>query len=119
MCIQDNTCLFTYRKSVVHHSMAVVAAISPGCIQTYDYLVPPLSLAQVLWEASQSTFGQPLELLVYFSPLLVGENAFHPKHNSDLDLQGQHAAKRFVSRVHQPATVHLDTTSSWRLTSPR
>ena len=42
---------FTYRKPVVHHSMAMVAAISPGCIQAYNDLVPPLSFTQVLWEA--------------------------------------------------------------------
>ena len=117
MCIKDNTCPFTHRKPVIHHSMAMVAAISPGCIQAHDDLVPPLSLAQVLWKASQSTFGQPLQLLIDFSPLLVGENTFHPKHDSDLDLQGQHATKRLVLRIHQPTTIHFNTTSSWQLTS--
>ena len=61
--------------------MAMVAAISPRCIQTYDYLVPPLSLAQVLWEASQTAFGQPFELLHHLPSLLYGVEAVHPEHD--------------------------------------
>ena len=80
--------------------MAMVAAISPGCIQTYHHLVPPLSLAQVLREASQTAFGQPFELTHHLLTLLHRVEAVHPEHDFDLDLQGQHSTKRLVLRIH-------------------
>ena len=48
---QQKTHLFTYRKTVIHHTMAMVAAIYSGRVQAHDDLVPPLSIAQVLWKA--------------------------------------------------------------------
>ena len=97
--------------------MAMVAAISSGRVQAHDDLVPPLSLAQVLWEACQSTFGQPFELLHHLLAFVHRVEAMDPEHDSYLDLQGQHSAKRLVFRVDQPTAVHFDTTSSWQLTS--
>ena len=108
---------YTYRKPVIHHSMAMVAAISSGRMQAHDHLIPVQTLAQHLWEARQIAFRQPLQLTHHLLAFVYGVEALHPKHNSHLDLQGQHAAKRFVFRIDQPTAVHLNTTSSWEMTS--
>ena len=42
----------------------------------------------------------------------------HPKHNLDLDFQGQHSAKWLVLRIDQPSAVHPDTINIRQLTSP-
>ena len=73
--------------------------------------------AQVLRETRQVAFRQRLELSHHLPSLLYGVEALHPKHDSHLDLQGQYSAKRLVSGVDQPATVHLNTVKSMRLTS--
>ena len=73
--------------------------------------------AQDLRETRQVTFRQRLEFLHHLPSLLHGIKTMDPKHDLDLDLQRQHSTKRFVSRVHQPATVHLNTVKSMRLTS--
>ena len=65
--------------------------------------------AQALGPACQVAFGQLLKLFIYFLPLLVGENAIHPKHNSHLHFQRQHVAKRFVLGIDQPSAVHVDS----------
>ena len=75
----------THRQPVIHHTMAMVAAIFPGGMQPHHHLVPPPIFAQVLGEPCQGAFGQPFQLSIHFSPLLVGKNTFHPKHDSDLD----------------------------------
>ena len=100
MCIKNNTVLFTYRKPVIHHTMAVVAAISSRRMQSYYYLIPVSSLTQCLWEARQVAFGQPLDFLHHLLALFHGIETMDPKHDLDLDLEGQHAAKRFVFRIH-------------------
>ena len=97
--------------------MAMVAAISSGRIQAHDDLIPVQPLAQVLWEACQSTFRQRLDFAHHFLVFVHRVEAMDPKHDSHLDLQGQHSAKRLVSGVDQPTAVHFDTTSSWQLTS--
>ena len=97
--------------------MAMVATISPGCMQTHDHLVPVQPLAQDLREARQVAFGQPFQLLHHLFALLHRVETMHPKHDFDLYFQGQHSTKRLVSRVDQPATVHLNTVKSMRLTS--
>ena len=97
--------------------MAVVAAISPRRVQSHHHLVPPSTFAQVLWEACQVAFGQPLQLSHHLLSILHRVKTMDPKHNLDLDLEGQHAAKRLVLGIDQPSAVHLDTTSSWQLTT--
>ena len=89
--------------------MAMVTTISPGGMQPHHHLVPPPIFAQMLGKTCEVTFGQPFQLLIHFSPLLVGENTFHPRHDSDLHFQRQHATKRFVLGIHQPSTIHADS----------
>ena len=96
--------------------MAVVAATSPGRMQPCHHLVPHSILAQGLWEACHVTCGQPLDFLHHLLSFVHRVEAVDPKHDLNLDLEGQHAAKRFVFWIHQPATVHFDTTTSRRLT---
>ena len=79
--------------------MAMVAAISPGRMHAHNDLIPVQPLAQVLWKPRQIAFGQPFELLHHLPSLLYGVEAVHPKHDLNLHLQRQHAAKRFVSGV--------------------
>ena len=88
--------------------MAMVAAISPLGMQSQHHLVPPPTFAQVLWQVCQGAFGQSLELLHHLLTLLHGIKTVHPKHNLNLDFQGQYAAKRFVSGIDQPSAVHDD-----------
>ena len=83
---QQTPPFFTYRKPVILHTMAVVAAISPRRMQPYDYMVPPSVLAQYLREARQVTFGQPFKLLHHLLSLLHRVETVHPKHDLDLDL---------------------------------
>ena len=98
--------------------MAVVAAISPRRVQSHHHLVPVTTLAQCLRETCQIACGQPLQLSHHLLSLVHGVETMDPKHNLNLDLEGQHAAKRFVLRIDQPSAVHLDTVKSMRLTSP-
>ena len=94
---------------MIHHTVAVVTAISPGCLQTKHHLVPPSVLAQMLWQACQIAFGQPLELLHHLLSPVHGVEAMDPKHDFHLDLQGQHVAKRLVLGINQPSAVHDDS----------
>ena len=94
---------------MIHHTVAVVTAISPGCVQTKHHLVPALVLAQVLWQACQVALGQPLELLHHLLSLVHGVETMDPKHNLDLHFQGQHVAKRLVLGIDQPSAVHDDS----------
>ena len=89
--------------------MAMVAAIFPGGMQPHHHLVPPPIFAQVLGKACQGALGQPFQLLHHLLSLVHGVKTMHPKHNLNLDFQGQHAAKRFVPRIHQPSAVHDDS----------
>ena len=103
---------------MIHEAVAVVTAISPGCVQTNHHLVPPSALAQVLREACQVAFGQPLQFSHNVLSLVHGVETVHPKHNLNLHLEGQHVAKRFVLRIDQPSAVHPDTVNIRQLTSP-
>ena len=76
----------TYRKSVIHHTMAMVAAISPRCMHAHNDLIPVQTLAQVLWEARQTAFGQPFELLHHLLAFLHRIEAMDPEHDLHLDL---------------------------------
>ena len=96
----------THRQPVIHHTMAMVTPISPGGMQPHHDLVPPPTFAQMLRQACQVAFGQPLELLHHLLSFVHGVKAMDPKHNLDLYFQGQHAAKRFVSGIDQPSAVH-------------
>ena len=62
----------------------------------------------MLWEPCHIAFGQPIEFFIHFLPLLVGENALHPKHDPDLHFQRQHTTKRLVLGIHQPSKIHTD-----------
>ena len=86
----------------------MVAPISPGGMQSHYHLVPPPTFAQMLRQTCQVAFGQPFELLHHLLSLVHGVKTVHPKHDFDLDFQGQHAAKRFVPRINQPSAVHDD-----------
>ena len=93
MCIKDNSVLFqntffTHRQPVIHHTMAMVAAISPGHMQPHHHLVPVSIFAQMLWQACQIAFGQPLELLHHLLSLVHLVETMDPKHGLDLHLQG-------------------------------
>ena len=77
---------YTYRKTVVHHAMAVVAGISPGRMHAHNDLIPVQTLAQVLWETRQIAFGQPFKLTHHLPSLLYGVEAMDPEHDLDLDL---------------------------------
>ena len=94
---------------MIHHTVAVVTAISPGCVQTNHHLVPPSVLAQMLWQACQIAFGQPLEFSHHLLSPVHGVEAMDPKHDFDLHLQGQHVAKRLVLGIDQPSAVHDDS----------
>ena len=94
---------------MIHHTVAVVTAISPGCVQPHHHLVPPSVLAQMLWQACQVAFGQPLELLHHLLSPVHGVEALDPKHNFHLHLQGQHVAKRLVLGIDQPSAVDVDS----------
>ena len=93
---------------MIHHTVAVVTAISPGCVQPHHHLVPPSVLAQMLGEACQTAFGQPLQLLHHLLSLVHGVKTVHPKHNFHLHLQGQHVAKRLVFGVDESLVFHVD-----------
>ena len=97
--------------------MAMVAIMSPGRMQAHNHLVPVQPLAQYFREARQIAFRQRLELLHHFLAFLHGAETMDPEHDFDLHFQRQHSTKRLVFRVDQPATVHLNTTTSRRLTS--
>ena len=99
----------THRQPVIHHTMAMVAPISPGGMQPHHDLVPPPTFAQMLGKPCEVAFGQPFQLLHHLLALVHGVETMDPKHNLDLDFQGQHAAKRFVPRIHQPSAVHDDS----------
>ena len=88
--------------------MAVVTAISPGCVQTKHHLVPPSVLAQMLGQACQIALGQPLELLHHLLSLVHGIETMDPKHDLGLHFQRQHVAKRLVLGIDQPSAVHVD-----------
>ena len=90
---------------MVHETVTVA---SSGHMQAKHHLIPPLTLAKMLWEACDVAFGQPFQFLIHFLPLYVGENAVHPKHNLNLQFQGQHSAKR-IFWIHQPFAVHDDS----------
>ena len=94
---------------MIHHTVAVVTAISPGCVQTNHHLVPVSIFAQMLRQACQIAFGQPLELLHHLLSPVHGVEAMDPKHDFFLHLQGQHVAKRLVFGVDQPSAVHDDS----------
>ena len=103
---------------MIHHTVAVVTAIFPGCMQTKHHLVPPLVLAQTLREARQVTFGQPLKLSHHLLSFVHRAKTVYPKHNLNLDLQRQHVAKRLVFGIDQPSAVHLDGVKAMQLMSP-
>ena len=48
---------FTHRESVIHETVAMVAAIFSGGMQPHHHLVPPSALAQMLWETGDIAFG--------------------------------------------------------------
>ena len=93
---------------MIHEAVAVVTPIFPGRMQTNHHLVPPSVLAQVLRETCQVAFGQPLQLAHHLLSLIHGVKTVHPKHNLDLDLQGEQTAKQLVLGIDQPSVVHLD-----------
>ena len=84
---------------MIHETVAVVAAIFSGGVQSYHHLVPPTVFAQVLRKPCQVTFGQTLQLAHHLLPLVHRVETLHPKHDFDLHLQRQHAAKWFVLRI--------------------
>ena len=103
---------------MIHEAVAVVTAIFPGRMQTNHHLVPPTVLAQMLREACEVAFGQPLQLSYHLLSPVHGVETVHPKHNLDLDFQGEQTAKRLVVGIDQPSTVHPDTVNLRQLTSP-
>ena len=74
----------THRQPVIHHTMAMVAAIFPGGMQSHHHLVPPPIFAQVLGKAREITFGQPFQLLHHLLALVHGVETLHPKHDLHL-----------------------------------
>ena len=89
--------------------MAMVAAIFPGGVQPHYHLIPLPIFAQVLGEACQGAFGQPLKFSHHLLALVHGVETMDPKHDLNLDFQGQHITKRLVLRIHQPSAVHDDS----------
>ena len=81
---------------MIHEAVAMVAAIFSWGVQPYHHLVPPTIFAQMLRKPRQVAFGQTFQLLYHLLSLVYGVKALDPKHDFDLHLQGQHAAKRFV-----------------------
>ena len=84
----------------------MVAAICPGSPYSHHHLIPPLVVAQVFGKPCQGAIGQSPDLSYHLLAFVHSVKTLHPKHNLNLDFQGQHAAKRFVSGVHQPSAVH-------------
>ena len=99
---------FTHRQLAIHHTVAVVTAISPGCVQTNHHFVPVSIFAQMLRQACQVAFGEPLELLHHLLSLVHRVKALDPKHNLYLDFEGQHVAKRLVFGVDESFVFHDD-----------
>ena len=91
--------IIPHRQSVIDYTVAMVAAIFSGSAQSQHHLVPPTIVAQMLRQACDIAFGQCLELLYHLFTFVHRVETLHPKHNLDLDFQGQHAAKRFVPGV--------------------
>ena len=75
----------THRQPVIHHTMAMVAPISPGGMQPHHDSVPPPTFAQMLGKPCEVAFGQPFQLLHHLLSLVHGIETVHPKHNLDLD----------------------------------
>ena len=50
----------------------------------------------MLRPACEVTFGQSLDFSDHFLSLVHGTETLYPKHDLDLDLQRQYAAKRFI-----------------------
>ena len=75
----------THRQPVIHHTMAMVATIFPGGMQSHHRLVPPPISAQVLRKPCQLAFGQPFQLLHHLLTLVHRVKTLHPKHNLDLN----------------------------------
>ena len=88
--------------------MAMVAAVGLGSMQTHHHLVPVPILTQGFGPPCHSANGQPIQLPHHFLSLIHRVKAMDPKHDLHLDFQGQHMAKRFVPRIHQPSAVHDD-----------
>ena len=88
--------------------MAMVAAVGLGSMQTHHRLVPVPTLTQGFGPLCHAANGQPLQLSHHFLSLVHGVKTLHPKHNLDLDLQRQYAAKRLVLGVDQSSAVHDD-----------
>ena len=86
----------------------MVAAIFSRGAQPQHHLIPPSTFAQVLGKPCQVTFGQPFQLLHHLLAFVHGAKTLHPKHDLDLDLQGQHAAKRFISGINKSTAVHVE-----------
>ena len=84
---------------MTHNAIAVMTVAASGGMQSKHHLVPPMILAQALGEASDVTLGQLLKLLHHLLALVHGVKTMDPKHNLNLDFQGQHITKRFVPRI--------------------
>ena len=93
---------------MIHEAVAVVAAIFSGRVQPHHHLVPPTVLAQMLRQPCEVAFGQPFQLAHHLLSLVHGVETVHPKHDLDLDFQGEQTAKWLVLGIDQPSTVHLD-----------
>ena len=98
----------THRQPVIEHTVAMVAAIFSRGAQPQHHLIPPPTFAQVLGKPCQVAFGQPFQLSHHLLAFVHGVKTLHPKHNLDLDLQGQHAAKRFISGINKSTAVHVE-----------
>ena len=88
--------------------MAMVAAIFSRGAQPQHHLIPPPTFAQVLGKPCQVTFGQPFQLLDHLLAFVHRIETMDPKHNLDLDLQGQHTTKRFISGINKSTAVHVE-----------
>ena len=102
---------------MIHGAVAVVTAISPGRMQPHHHLVPVSIFAQMLGEACQVAFGQPLELSHHLLSLVHGVETLDPKHDFQLHLQGQHVAKRLVLGIDHPRQFMM-TAPSMSVASP-
>lgn len=94
--------MFPYRQPVIHNAAAVVtmAATANWCVDSKHHLVPPTIIAQALGQACYTALGQRLELLHHLPSLVNSVETLHPKHDTDLHLQRQHAAKWLVLGIH-------------------